>query len=220
MNDHNAFVSDRDEIASLCQALNPELARLALCSALYVYFSGTEGFFYLPKQKSDTKDKTCETYWSNSDSIFLTIASNRASLCGTYWANQYQHIPMDSTTEFMAFSVNLHQYIKETRRGRPLFSHFFLLLLSSFPLPIYGMTDPSGLLFSLLQVRLFNLVKLTRVRNSIKSTFCIRAAIFSSKGFPDRLHSPLKTCFISSCLLCEPKANGAAGCRENETHPI
>lgn len=58
MNDHNAFVSDRDEIASLCQALNPERARLALCSALYVYFSGTEGcFFSCPNRKVTQKTK-------------------------------------------------------------------------------------------------------------------------------------------------------------------
>lgn len=113
-NDRNAFVSDREEKLHFVKPWTQS----AWCSALYMFFLTLKPFFFfLAKQKSDTKDKTWETYWSNSDGILLSTASNRTSLCGTYWANQYQHIPMDSTTEFMAFSADLHQYIKETWRG-------------------------------------------------------------------------------------------------------
>lgn len=123
----------------------------------------------------------------------------------------------------MAFSAGLHRYIKETWRGWPLFPHLFCLLFRSLPLPIYSMMDPSGIHFSLLQVTLLIWSSLPADKTQLKDHFLYLLSSFlkkSSAGFLVWLHSPLKACFISSCLLCDLKTKRAAGCRENEAHPI
>lgn len=192
-----------------------------LCSLHIIFRHWSFFFFFWPKQNSDAKDKTWETYWSNSGGILLTTANNRtSSLCGTYRVNQYQHIPTGQHNRIHGLQCRPALIHKRNQERQPLFSHFFLLLFGSFPLPIYGMMDLSGLLFLLCQVRLLIWSNLLAYQTLLKVHFLYMQPSFLQKRFPDRLHSPLKTCFISSCLLCEVKANKAAGCRENETHPI
>lgn len=121
--------------------------------------------FFLHKWKNVLhSDKAWETYWSNSDAVLLTMTTNRtSSLCGTLVSiNTY---PPYSTTGFMAFSDGLCRYIL---RKDGHYSHVSLACFSVAYLSPYD--GWGGVLFFLLQVVVFNLLKLTHLQHSIKRT--------------------------------------------------